>query len=63
MQGLAWDAYIMYDFPQRVARNVPLSRIGCEQQERGTSANRRYNRQYAKNGKAATETALLGVMG
>jgi hypothetical protein len=53
MLGLAWDAYIVYNFPQGVGSQFSLSCIGCEQQEGGTSANRRHNPQSNKNNGAA----------
>ena len=40
MQGLSWDAYIMNNFPQCVAGQFSLSRIGCKQYESCTQANR-----------------------
>jgi hypothetical protein len=62
MQGLAWDAYIMYNCPQSVAREVSLRRIAREQAKSSTSAKCRHNRQYTKSGEAATHAALFRVM-
>jgi hypothetical protein len=52
----------MYNFPQSVAREVSLGRVGCEQKESSTKANRRHERQCMKNGEATTKTDLFRVM-
>jgi hypothetical protein len=62
MLELSGDAYIMYNFPQSVAREVSLRRIRREQKESGTSSNRRHDRQCTKDSEAATKTAWFRMM-
>jgi len=38
---LSRDTYSVYDFPQRVGREIVVSDIGCKQQESGAGTNRR----------------------